>query len=251
MNHLDNQIKDAFDKKSPQETDRLREEIWNELELELFSEKQQSKGEKNKMKKKNHVIPLVIAVAAALLIVLSLQTSPGMALIKSIQDMFVPEKEINQGIEGQEENTEVHLNEGKDAEYVIYIDETRYKMMRGEHADIITTIDPLPEKYPEVTMEIKQVQNEKPESLVQKIEAELTKDFPELREIETVTEPVEGFLLHGAAGSQWDSKIIHVYVISNGDEGSFVITENYFLEAGEGHGARFHHMLESFEIIAH
>lgn len=249
MNHLDNQIKNAFDKKTPPEIDPLKEEIWNELELELFSENQNSKGEKRKMKKKNRVISLAIAIAAALLIVFSLQTNPGMAFIKNIQDMFVPEKEINQSIEGQEENTEVHLNEGKDAEYVIYIDETRYKMVAEENADIITTIDPLPEKYPEVTMEIKQVIDEKPEDLVQKIEEELRIYFPELREIETVTEPVEGFLLHGAAGSEWDSKIVHAYVISNGHEGSFVITENYFLEAAEGHGARFHHMLESFEII--
>lgn len=249
MNNLDNQIKEAFDRKNAQVTDGLKEEIWNGLEEELFHEIQYSKGEKKIMKTKKHVISLIIAVAAALLIAFSLQTSPGMAFIKSIQDMFVPEKEISQSIEGQEESTEVHLNEGKDAEYVIYIDETRYKMIRGENTDIITTVDPLPEKYPEVTIEIKQITNEKPEDLVQKIEAKLTKDFPELREIETVTEPVEGFLLHGAAGSESDSKIVHAYVISNGNGGSFVITENYFLEAAEGHGARFHHMLESFEIV--
>ena len=249
MNHLDNQIKNAFDKKSAQEADGLKEEVWNGLEQELFHENHYSKGERKTMKRKQRTIPLVIAVAATLLIVFSLQTSPGMAFIKSIQDMFVPEKEISQSIEGQEENTEVHLNEGKDAEYVIYIDETRYQMIRGENADSITTIDPLPSKYPEVSMEIKQITDEKPEDLAKKIEAELTEDFPELREIETVTEPVEGFLLHGAAGSEWDSKIIHVYVISNGSKGSFVITENYFLEAAEGHGARFHHMLGSFEIV--
>lgn len=249
MNNLDNQIKDAFDKKSAHETDGLKEEIWNGLTKELFHENHPSKGERKTMKRKKRTISLVIAVAAALLIVFSLQTSPGMAFIKNIQDMFVSEKEITQSIEGQEENTEVHLNEGQDAEYVIYIDETRYKMIRGENTDVITTIDPLPEKYPEVVMEIKQITNEKPEDLVKQVEAELTKDFPELRKIETVTEPVEGFLLHGAAGSEWDSKIVHAYVISNGNEGSFVITENYFLEAAEGHGARFHHMLESFEIV--
>ena len=79
--------------------------------------------------------------------------------------------------------------------------------------------------------------------LVQKIAVESRIDFPELLEIETVTEPVEGFLLYGAAVSEWDSEIVHSYVISNGHKGSFVITKNYFLEAAEGHGARFHHML--------
>ena len=37
--------------------------------------------------------------------------------------MFVPEKEIIQSIEGNEEETNVNLQEGKDSEYIIYIDE--------------------------------------------------------------------------------------------------------------------------------
>ena len=125
----------------------------------------------------------------------------------------------------------------------------RYKLTNGEKSDVITTIIPLPEKYPEVTMEIRQVADEKPEDLVNTIEAELKKDFPELREVEEVTEPVKGFNLHGAAGNEADSKIVNAYVISNGQEGSFVITQYYFLEAAEGHGARFHRMLETFEIV--
>lgn len=245
MNHLDDQIKEAFDKNISPEVSGLQEEIWLGLEKELF----QPREERKMMKMRKIAISLATIVAATLLLVFGLQTSPGMALIKSIQDLFVPEKEIIQNIEGQEEKTEVHLNEGKDAEYVIYIDETRYKMIREEDADIITTIEPLPERYPEVTMEIKQIANEKPEEVVEKVKTALTKNFPELRDIETVTEPVEGFLLHGAAGSEWDSKIVHAYVISNGNDGSFVITENYFLEAAEGHGARFYRMLESFEIV--
>jgi len=37
-------------------------------------------------------------------------------------------------------------------------------MITGDNADTIATIEPLPEKYPEVTMEIKQVTDEKPEN---------------------------------------------------------------------------------------
>lgn len=169
--------------------------------------------------------------------------------MKGIKDLFAPEKEIIQSIEGQDEETNVHLNEGTNADYVIYLDETRYKMMNSEDSDIITTIEPLPAQYPEVTMEIKQVADETPEDLVSKIETELKKDFPGLRAVETVTEPVEGFWLHGVAGNDSKSKVVTAYVISNGKQGSFVITENYFLEAAEGHGARFHHMLKSFEIV--
>ena len=249
MSHFDKRAKEELHKRTQQDTNGLKDEIWNGLEKELFSEEKVYKGEVKKMKKKNRVIPIIITTAAALVIVFSLQTDTGMAFIKGIKDMFVPEKEITQSIEGQDEETDVNLNEGTNSEYIIYVDETRYKMINGEEADIITTIDPLPEKYPEVTMEIKQVPTEKPEDLVGKIEAELKKDFPELRAVESVTEPVEGYWLHGTTGSEWDSKVVTAYVISNGKDGSYVITENYFLEAAEGHGARFHHMLDSFEIV--
>ena len=158
-------------------------------------------------------------------------------------------KKIIQIIEGQDEPTEVHLNEGGNSEYIIYVDESRYKMIKGEESDIITTIEPLPEQYPEVSMEIKQYPYDKPETLVKEFEEKLKIDFPDLRDVETVTAPVEGFWLHGLTESTWDGKVIDVYVISNGKDGSFVITKKYFLEAAEGHGARFYHMLQSFEIV--
>ena len=58
---------------------------------------------------------LFITVAAGLLIALSLQTDTGTAFVKEIKDMFVPEKQIIQNIEGTDEETEVQLNEGKDS----------------------------------------------------------------------------------------------------------------------------------------
>lgn len=202
-----------------------------------------------KIKKSYRIFPLIITFAAALLLAFSLQTDDGTAFMTELKDMFLPEKEVIQSIEGEEEETEVHLNEGKDAEYVIYVDESRYKMTHGETSDLITPLYPVPENYPDVTMEIKQFPNEKPGDLVVKIEAELKKEFSELREVIEVTEPVNGYELHGAAGNEAKSKIVNAYVISNGKEGSFVITQLYFLEAAEGHGARFYHMLKTFEIV--
>lgn len=246
-----------FDKKATEElharTDKhlqvLKDQIWEELEQELFSEKPLKRREIKKLKKRKFALPLIITVAAGLLIALSLQTDTGTALMKEIKEMFVPEKEVIQSIEGQDEETKVQLNEGTDSEYVIYVDEERYKMIKGEESDLITTKDPLPENYPDVSMEIKQIPDIKPDVLVEQYEAELKKDFPELRAIEEVTEPVTGYLLHGINGNQSDSVVVHAYVISNGKEGSFIITQYYFLEAAEGHGGRFHRMLETFEIV--
>ena len=163
MSNFDERAKEALDKRTEQETIGLKDEIWNGLENELFSEEKVNRGEVKKMKKKNRVIPIIITTAAALVIAFSLQTDTGMAFMKGIKDMFVPEKEITQSIEGQDEKTDVNLNEGTNSEYVIYVDETRYKMIKGDKADVITTIEPLPEKYPEVTMEIRQVADQKPE----------------------------------------------------------------------------------------
>ncbi|MDN4606282.1 hypothetical protein [Sporosarcina highlanderae] len=243
MSKFDERIKNDLAKRTDKDVTDLKDEIWNEINQELFERR------RTKMKRKKRWIPAVIIAAAALVLAFTLQTDPGLALIKGIKDMFAPEKEIIQSIEGQDEPTKVQLNEGKDSEYIIYVDQTRYKMVKGAEADIITTIEPLPEKYPEVSMEIKQYPQDKPEELVKQIEAELKMDFPKLRAIETVSEPVEGYWLHGLTESKWDGKVVDVYVISNGKDGSYVITERYFLEAAEGHGARFRHMLESFEIV--
>ena len=243
MSQFDERLKKEFTAQTDDDVRALEVEIWNGIQEELFERREPE------AKKRKKWIPVVAVIAAALVLAFTLQTDPGSALIKTVKDMFVPEKEIIQNLEGQDEHTNVTLNEGKDSEYVIYVDEERYKMVKGEDADVITTSEPLPDGYPEVSMEIRQFPTDKPEDLVKEIEEELKIDFPELRPMETVTEPVEGYWLHGLTESVWDGKVIDVYVMSNGKDGSFVITENYFLEAAEGHGARFTHMLQSFEIV--
>lgn len=39
------------------------------------------------------------------------------------------------------------------------------------------------------------------------------------------------------------------YEFVQGEEGSFIITQRYFLEASEGHGVRFDEMLKQFKIL--
>lgn len=189
-------------------------------------------------------------IALVLFISLILSGERGSAVVKQFQSLFEPEKRIVQEIEGQKEETDVHLNEGGHADYVMYIDESRYTMKHGEEADIIITKEPLPDHYPEVSMEIRQVTDIAPDVYVLNVVEELKQEFPDLKEPEYVTEPVEGYQLHGIiSGRDWDSPVIHVYIISNGKSGSFVITQRYFLEAAEGHGARFNEMLKEFKLI--
>lgn len=198
---------------------------------------------------KKILLPLLAVLLVVLVVVLSTQSTLQSAVVEKGKDLSAPQKEVVQNIEGQEETLNVNLNEGKDSDYIIYVDEERYTMTEGEFSDVLTSVYPVPENFPDVSMEIKQLSEDKPEDYVHQLEKELKKDFPELRKIETVTKPVSGYLLHGAAGNEASSRIVHAYVISNGKKGSYVITGNYFLAAAEGHGARFYTMLESFEIV--
>lgn len=202
------------------------------------------------MNQKTRTFSFIIAIVAAIFIVFTLQTKEGTAFMSKVKDVFVPKKEISQSIEGQDEITDVTLHEGENVEYIIYIDESRYKMEKGKEMDVITPIDPLPDQYPPVSLEITQIEDKNTEEVLEELETNLKQEFPNLLPAEKVTEPVEGYLLHGIIdGKEPTSKVVHAYVISNGKKGSFTLQENYFLEAAEGHGARFHHMLESFEII--
>lgn len=250
MNNIDEQAKKALCEDTS-EADQMEQEIWSRLDAGLFAEAQTA-PEKVKSKKRK-MLPLLIAAVAGLVIAFSFQTDTGMALIDRIKEMFVPEKEMIQSIEGMDEETNVQLNEGKDAEYVIYIDEERYKMIKGQgdQPDVITPKEELPVNYPEVSMTIEQILDTAPGILVSRYEEELKLEFPDLRAVEQVTEPVEGYQLHGIqnGGQVWDDEVVHAYVISNGKSGSFIITERYFLEAAEGHGARFYAMLQEFHIV--
>ncbi|TQR17799.1 hypothetical protein [Psychrobacillus soli] len=247
MDHMDERIKKEIMEHTDDSIDQLKDDIWNQLDQELFQEK--SRREKQ-MKKKSKAIPIIIAAAAGVMILFSTQTDTGMAFIKQIKDIFVPEKEMIQSIEGTEEPTDVVLQEGKDAEYIIYMDEERYKLIKGENADIITTKEPLEERYPEVSMKIEQFKELTPEEIIATKETELASEYSKVTTTEVVTDPVEGYKLHAIdGGTQWDSPVTNVYVVDNKNGGSFVITEKYFLEAAEGHGARFYAMLQEFEIV--
>lgn len=250
MKNIDDRAKKALMEQTS-DANKLEQEIWEQLDRELFAEPETGTRKVENMR--NRRLPLLIAAAAGLLIAFSFQTETGMALIDRIKEIFVPEKEVVQSIEGMDEETNVQLNEGKNVEYVIYIDEERYRMIQGEGGkpDVITTKEELPEPYPEVSMTIEQIPEIAPDTLVHQYKEELKLEFPDLRKAEEVTEPVEGYQLHGIknGGQEWDDEVVHAYVISNGKDGSFVITERYFLEAAEGHGARFYAMLQEFHIV--
>lgn len=246
--NLDKQIEESLEEMAPAPIKHdVKNEIWNSIEAELFTENKAETKMKPKKKKWGFV-----AVAAALLFILfGVQTETGSALVDKVKTLFEPEKEVKQSIEGIEEETNLQLKEGKESQYIIYIDEERYTIERTDSGDIIKTREPLDERYPEVSMTITQVQDRRPADVYAELKQQLLVNYPTMILEEEVTTPGQGFMLFAKKnGTGWDNELTKLYVIDNQGTGSFVIQQKYFAEAEEGHGARFDYMLKEFQIVS-
>ena len=173
----------------------------------------------------------------------------GTAFMNEIQGWFAPEKQVEVEVEGQKEETQQELHQDVESNYVLYYDVERYRLVEGERADVITTKEPLPEGYPEVSLTIEQALDVAPAALAAQIAEQLKATYAEVSEPERVEEPVDGYVVHAIDGQEWDSEVTRVYLVDNGKSGSFVLQARYFLEASEGHGARFEQMLREFQVL--
>ena len=196
------------------------------------------------------MIKVTTGVAAAAVAVTVFLTMPaGTAMMKSIQNWFAPEKQIEIELEGDKEQTQGKVHVDEESRYAIYYDKERYKLVQEDGKDVITTIDLLPEPFPQVSLTIEQNVSKKPEDLAQEIAEQLAEEYADVREIKAITSPVNGYEIHAIDGNDRLSKVITVYVTSNEQQGSFILTSRYFLEAAEGHGSRFRQTVEQFEVL--
>ncbi|RXJ02429.1 hypothetical protein DS745_06925 [Anaerobacillus alkaliphilus] len=252
--NVDKEIKASL-LKNTDDASRQKEDIWAQIEskLDLKTEEIPMKLEprstrRNTNHKKSKGWLTGTIAAAVLLGIFTTSTDTGQAFVSSIREYFAPEKTVVEEIEGMPEEKEVVLKEGK-AGYIIYIDEERYSLIQEGDMDKVVFNQELSDIYPEVSMSIRQIEDKTPEVVAEEVHAELTNSFATVDEITPVTDPVEGLLVSAIDGNEWDSVVRKVYVVSNEKEGSFVIEQRYFLEASEGHGARFHHMLREFQVV--
>lgn len=279
---MDQKLKDELMKKSGY-PESWKDEIWEQLEARLGGEqredmrpetKQESSQElgqgarqdsrqdvvselrrssKNNKTKRKGMKGLKIGMgvaAAAVAVTVFLSLPAGTAMMNSVKNWFEPEKKIEIEVEGQKEETNGQVHVDKTSDYAIYYDKDRYKLIEGEDKDVITTKDPLPAEYPEVSLTIEQREDVLPEQLAQEIAEQLKGEYERVDAIERVTAPVNGYLVHAIDGSDRLSKVTNVYVVSNEKEGSFILSSKYFLEAAEGHGSRFTQTLAQFQVIS-
>lgn len=256
--NVDKEIKASLVKNTDNATLK-KEDIWRNIEIKLaldepemeektmeFEPRSRKKTAKKQRKSKGWLTGTI--AAAVLLGIFATSTDTGEAFVSNIKEYFAPEKAVIEEIEGIQEEKEVILKESE-AGYIIYIDEERYKLIEEDGVDKIVFKEQLDERFPEVSMSINQVSNKEPEVVAEEIYDELKDTFTKVDDITTVNDPITSILVSAIDGNEWNSPVTKVYILSNEKEGSFIIKQKYFLEAAEGHGARFHQMLKEFKIV--
>jgi hypothetical protein len=228
---------------------KAKDGIWARLESQLDAVPLQMTS-LPKRKSKRWLRTTTGIAAAVIAVVAFLSLPPGTAFMKSVQTWFAPEKKIEISVEGEKEQTNGQAHVDEESRYAIYYDKDRYKLIQGEGKDTITTIDELPAPYPQVSLTIEQDMKIPPEQLANQVAADLKERFAKVDAIERVASPVDGYRIHAINGNDRLSKVITVYVTSNEQKGSFVLSLDYFLEAAEGHGARFEQTVEQFEVLS-
>ncbi len=202
---------------------------------------------------------LILLLIPTIIIMFGIGMFFGVGPLESPKKQITYEaKEITIQVEGIEETLIHHPyvipKDGNKSGFVIYVDESRYMVVDNPDA---FTIMPMPAAEgaglaQECYILISQVSGIKPKDVAKMEKTVLITQF------DTVTEPVksskqtdgiDGYMIHASTGTNWDSPLMTTYFTDNGQGGTFVIKKALFLEAEEGHGSRFTHMLRTFEVI--
>ncbi len=241
---LDEKIREAL-MAGTREAPEQREEVFKNIQASI----QQKEGGSTMAKgRKNRPSFIKFTAIAALFALLFLTTTQyGQAAIDKIKILFDPQKKITEQIEGTEEEKEYTLREGQMG-YVIYIDESMYEKQVEQGKDRILPIhraDYLPEMYIEITQE----EGKTPDEVAAQLEESLRDEYPEFENLGKIQDPVESIHLSAKSGIKHDDVIVKYYLVDNTRGGAFIIKTQYTLEAAEGHGARFYHMLKEFKVV--
>lgn len=243
---FDKKVREALLRGTYEPTDEMLEK-----NRKIIMERIEKMEETNMTRKANRWKKAVGISAAAVVTTLALGgifTQPGQAALEKIRQYFEPEKVVEYEIEGDKEDIDSRLQQSEMG-YVIYYDQERYKIVEDGEIDRIVMKEEYPD-IPEVYMEISQEVDTSPEELADKLAADLKGDFSKVDGPKKVDEPLKAVHIHAIdGGTQPTDPIVNYYLVDNTKGGTFVIKMKYFLEAAEGHGARFHQMLKNFAVV--
>ncbi len=205
-------------------------------------------------------------VAAILAIVIAfslfLQTPVGVAAVEVVReqierflDILFPPKEQVMYIEGVPETVHVEA-QGREPEisspgFSIYIDTEVYTMTEENGSWFIRPIlSPANSaELPPLEMEIREIPDKSPLEAAEIVRSEMEGIWESLSDIWSYGQPltlcIDASQLYGA-DAPWER---HDFK-NNAENGCFHIISRGYMEAAEGHGSRFHQMLETFTLVA-
>ncbi len=206
------------------------------------------------------------AVAVVVLTALFLQTAPGAAAVEHvlekvtdlIETLFPPREEtvyLGEGTpvevtyEAQGQLPETEPDGYQVPGFVIYVDPEHYEMHEEDGVSYIRPVGGGAENLPVCGMEIRHLADSTPEVAAASIRAELAAVWASVTELQDWQEP-QGLFFGVAEGTAWDDAQEEHYFVSDGQNGTFHLTVQYFMEASEGHGVRLASMLRTFTVLA-
>lgn len=140
--------------------------------------------------------------------------------------------------------------EEPEARFRIYINQEVYYSYEEDGVYVIRPRQE-PEGTPACALEISHLSGTTTEQAAEQVRERLTGLYEQLQEL---PQPPNGWFQVGAGerylfasdGTEWDDAQREVWVRPDGADGAFVLEASYFLEATEGHGARFVDMMCTF-----
>ena len=246
--NLDDEIHNEL-KKLTDDAIKMKNDIWKEIEKKTIT--------LNKKKRKTtrwRKISFVASIAASIGLIYVLGTPTGHALMANMKDLLVPNKTITEQLEGTDEPIDYSLDiEEKQSEtladYAIYIDEELYTISHEQDSKIISAnLQSTENIYPEVFMEIKQSEYSLEET-IEEIQKTIQGEYEIVKERKEIETPILATLLEARQGDEWNDEVVRFYIFPNEKGGAFIVKQQFFFEAYEGHGVRMDNMLKTFELI--
>lgn len=211
-----------------------------------------------KQKKRSVRLKRGVLTFAAVLVTLSLLCGTAMAISDDFREYvqetiakILPLTTKHFVVEGIDEEREVSAvgdlscdNTG----YAFYIDCENYELTEENGSFYLRpSMGTDNEDVPDCEVEIRHYE-EPPEQLCSAVYRKMEDNWKSISNAEKSDAP-ECYFFTAISGTEWDSPIEKHYFFEDGAAGSYHITARYFMEASEGHGARFEQMISSFTLL--
>lgn len=134
-------------------------------------------------------------------------------------------------------------------DFLIYVNEEQFHIHEENGLYRIRSTQPLPEDVPECGMDIFHLPGVAPDQAKMETEAALRDRCPEISSEELAAALPGSLYLRAGEGLEWNSEAAEFWFVDDGQDGTFVLTARYFLEAEEGLGSCFRDMVSSFRVV--